>query len=189
MIKKLNLPNKLTLSRMIAAPIFLALMLIDFKDHYLAAAVVFVLASITDFFDGKLARKYNQITVFGKLCDPVGDKMLFLAALLAFLKVGCCSSWVIMIVISREFIITSLRMVAVEQGVVIAAGFWGKLKTACQMVFTSLILILLQFGLPESFAFTVEQVSNVLMWILAALTVISGVKYVLDSRKTVDFSK
>lgn len=189
MLKKLNLPNKLTLSRMIAAPIYLALMLCDFKDHFLFAAIVFALASITDFFDGKLARKYDQITVFGKLCDPVGDKMLFLAAILALLKYGCCSSWVIMIVISREFIVTSLRMVAIEQGVVIAASLWGKLKTACQMIFTILIMVLMQFGLPESVPFTVSQVSNVLMWILAVLTVISGAKYLLDSRKVVDFSK
>lgn len=189
MLKKLNLPNKLTLSRMIAAPIYLALMLLDFKDHFLVAAIVFALASITDFFDGKLARKYDQITVFGKLCDPVGDKMLFLAAILAFMKYDCCSVWVIMIVISREFIITSLRMVAIEQGVVIAAGFWGKLKTACQMIFTVIIMVLMQFGLPSSAPFSVSQVSNVLMWVLALLTVISGVKYLLDSRKLVDFSK
>ena len=169
MLKKMNLPNKLTLSRMIIAPIYLALMLVEFESHFLVAAIVFGIASLTDFFDGRLARKYNQITVFGKLCDPVGDKMLFLAALLAFLKYGLCSSWVIMIVISREFIVTSLRMVAIEQGTVIAAGFWGKLKTVCQMVFTVIIMILMQFGKPSFIPFSVTAMSNTMMWIVAAL--------------------
>ncbi|MCM1363794.1 MAG: CDP-diacylglycerol--glycerol-3-phosphate 3-phosphatidyltransferase [Faecalibacterium sp.] len=189
MLKKMNLPNKLTLSRMVIAPIYLALMLIDFKYHFLVAGIVFGIASLTDFFDGHLARKYNQITVFGKLCDPVGDKMLFLAALLAFLKYGMCSSWVIMIVISREFIITSLRMVAIEQNVVIAAGFWGKLKTACQMVFTVLIMIMMQFGLPSWCAVSVSVISNILMWLVAVLTVVSGAKYLYDSKRLINFSK
>lgn len=189
MLKKMNLPNKLTLSRMIIAPIYLAVMLLEFKHHFLVAAIIFGIASLTDFFDGRLARKYNQITVFGKLCDPVGDKMLFLAALLAFLKYGLCSSWVIMIVISREFIVTSLRMVAIEQGVVIAAGFWGKLKTVCQMVFTVVIMIFMQFGMPEFIPFSVSAVSNVLMWIVAALTVASGAVYLYNSKKLIDFSK
>lgn len=189
MIEKLNLPNKLTLSRMIIAPIYLALMIVQFDYHFLVAGIVFGLASLTDFFDGRIARKYNQVTVFGKLCDPVGDKMLFLAALLAFLKHGLCSSWVIMIVISREFIITSLRMVAIEQNVVIAAGFWGKLKTACQMVFTVLIMIFMQFGIPSWSPLSVFEISNTLMWIVAVLTVISGAKYLYESRKLIDFSK
>lgn len=186
----MNLPNKLTLSRMIIAPIYLALMLVDFNHHFLYAAIVFGIASITDFFDGMLARKYNQITVFGKLCDPVGDKMLFLAALLAFLKFGMCSSWVIMIVISREFVVTSLRMVAVEQGQVIAASMWGKVKTACQMIFTVIVMIFAEFDqILSSTPFTVEEVSNFLMWIIAVLTVISGIKYCIDANKTLDISK
>lgn len=189
MLKKMNLPNKLTLSRMIIAPIYLAIMLADFEHHFLVAAIVFAIASLTDFFDGMLARKYDQITVFGKLCDPVGDKMLFLAATLAFLKYDLCSIWVIMIVISREFVVTSLRMVAVEQNVVIAAGILGKIKTACQMVFTVLIMLMLQFGLPQSFDISVSLVSNILMWIIAVLTVVSGAKYLIDSRKLIDFSK
>lgn len=189
MLKKMNLPNKLTLLRMIIAPIYLALMLASFEHHFLVSAIVFGIASLTDFFDGKLARKYNQITVFGKLCDPVGDKMLFLAALLAFLKTGLCSSWVIMIVISREFIVTSLRMVAIEQNVVIAAGIWGKVKTACQMVFTVFVMIILEFGLPSWCKFTVVEISNVLMWFLAVLTFISGAIYLVESKRKIDFTK
>lgn len=189
MLKKLNLPNKLTLSRMIIAPIYLALMLAEFENHFLISAIVFGIASLTDFFDGKLARKYDQITVFGKLCDPVGDKMLFLAALLAFLKYDMCSVWVIMIVISREFIITSLRMVAVDQNVVIAAGILGKIKTACQMIFTVLIMLIMQYDFLSSFALSAKQVSNILMWIIAVLTVVSGAKYIFDSTKLIDFKK
>lgn len=189
MLKKMNLPNKLTLSRMIIAPIYLAMMLFEFENHFLWSAIVFGIASLTDFFDGKLARKYNQITVFGKLCDPVGDKMLFLAALLAFLKYDMCSAWVIMIVISREFIVTSLRMVAVEQNVVIAAGILGKIKTACQMVFTVLIMLMMQFSLPSWCEISEKTLANTFMWIVAVLTVISGAKYLIDSRKLIDFNK
>lgn len=189
MLKKMNLPNKLTLSRMIIAPVYLALMLARFNYHFLIAAIVFAIASLTDFFDGMLARKYDQITVFGKLCDPIGDKMLFLAALLAFLKYDLCSIWVIMIVISREFVITALRMVGVEQNVVIAAGIPGKIKTACQMVFTVVIMLALQFGMPDFVNISVELLSNILMWIIAVLTVISGAKYLIESRKLIDFSK
>lgn len=172
---------------MIIAPIYLALMLIDFKYHFLVAAVLFGIASLTDFFDGMLARKYNQITVFGKLCDPIGDKMLTFAALLAFLQHGYCSIWVIMIVLSREFVVTSLRMVALTQNIVIAAGILGKIKTACQMVFTVIVMILMQFGLPESFPVSVATVSNILMWIVAILTVASGIKYLVDGFKMIDF--
>ncbi len=189
MLKNLNLPNKLTLSRIIIAPIYLAIMLASFNHHYLVAGIVFGIASLTDFFDGMLARKYNQITVFGKLCDPVGDKMLFLAALIALVKIEMCSSWIIMIVISRDFIVTSLRMVAIDQNVVIAAGIWGKVKTACQMIFTVFIMIMLEFGVPSRCGFSVKQISNVLMWILAFLTVASGIKYLIDSKKVIDFSK
>lgn len=173
---------------MIIAPIYLAIMLASFRHHYLIAAVVFGIASLTDFFDGMLARKYNQITVFGKLCDPVGDKMLFLAALIALVKIGMCSSWVIMIVISRDFIVTSLRMVAINQNVVIAAGIWGKIKTACQMIFTVLVMLMLEFGVPSGLGFSIGQISNVLMWFLAFLTVASGIKYLIDSNKLIDFS-
>lgn len=189
MLRKLNLPNKLTLSRMIIAPVYLALMLLEFPHHFLVAAIVFGIASLTDFFDGMLARKYNQITVFGKLCDPIGDKMLTVAALLAFLQHGYCSIWVLMIVLSREFVVTSLRMVALTQNIVIAAGILGKIKTACQMVFTVVVMLLLQFGLPEDFPLSVATISNVLMWVVALLTVASGIKYLVDGFKLIDFDR
>lgn len=186
----MNLPNKLTVLRIILTPFYLAAMLIEFEYHYLVAAAVFIVASITDFFDGKIARKNNLITTFGKLCDPVADKMLTTAALLAFMELGLCNIWIVMIILTREFLITSFRLVASSQGIVIAAGIWGKLKTASQMIFSIIIMISLYFveylGLNfEKFAL----LSNILLWITAALTVISGVKYMVDGKKVIDFSK
>lgn len=188
MIEKLNLPNKLTVLRMIVAPVFLALMLADFKNHFFWGTVVFSIGAISDFLDGKIARKYNQISVFGKLCDPVGDKMLFLAALLVFVKYDLCSVWIVLIIMSREFLITSLRMIAVSQNVVIAAGIWGKVKTAAQMVATIITMLMMQFVADEYFYVT-KGVATVLLWILTALTVISGAKYLYDSIKVIDFKK
>lgn len=188
MIEKLNLPNKLTVLRMIVAPIYLALMLIEFKNHFFIGTIVFAIGAISDFLDGKLARKYNQISVFGKLCDPVGDKMLFLAALLVFMKYDLCSPWIVFIIMSREFLITSLRMIAVQQDVVIAAGIWGKVKTASQMVATIITMLLMQF-VPENYFYVTRTVSSVLLWILTALTVFSGAKYLYDSLKVIDFKK
>lgn len=186
----MNLPNKLTLARMILAPIYFALILAEFNHHFIIAAAVFGVAALTDFLDGMLARKNNQITVFGKLLDPIGDKMLCLAALLGFLKFGMCSSWVVMIVFSREFVITSIRMIAVEQGQVIAANIWGKVKTASQMIFTIIIMILAEFSqIFDGSSVSVELISNILMWIIAFLTAVSGIKYCIDASKSLDISK
>lgn len=183
----MNLPNKLTVLRMILTPVYLAAMLIDFEYHYFVAAFIFIVASITDFLDGKIARKNNLITTFGKLCDPVADKMLTTAALLAFMQLGLCSIWIVMIVLTREFLVTSFRLVASAQGIVIPAGIWGKLKTVSQMVFSIAIMLAIPFvgdAHFETFAF----VSNILLWITAVLTVISGIKYIIDGKKVIDFS-
>ena len=186
----MNLPNKLTVARIILTPFYLAAMVLNFKYHYLVAAIVFIVASITDFLDGKIARKNNLITTFGKLCDPVADKMLTTAALLAFMQLGICNIWIVMIILTREFLVTSFRLVASAQGVVIAAGIWGKLKTASQMVFS--IVIMLGIHLVDVFGWDFEKfalASNVMLWITAVLTVISGVKYLVDGKKVIDFSK
>lgn len=184
MFSNLNLPNKLTLSRMFLAPVYLLFMLWEFDYHFLVAAAIFGAASLTDFFDGRLARKYNQITVFGKLCDPIGDKMLTAAALLAFMKFGYCSIWVVMIVLSREFVIASLRMILLSQDIVLPAGILGKIKTASQMVFTVIVMFLMHFQ-PENGVLA----SNIMMWITAVLTAVSGIKYLADSAKQIDFTK
>lgn len=186
----MNLPNKLTVARIILTPFFLAAMVIDFKFHYLVATAIFIAASITDFLDGKIARKNNIVTTFGKLCDPVADKMLTTAALLAFMQLGLCNIWIVMIVLTREFLVTSFRLVASAQGVVIAAGIWGKLKTASQMVFSIAIMLAIHFVIEFNLDFDrFALISNILLWITAALAVISGVKYIVDGKKVIDISK
>ncbi len=186
----MNLPNKLTVLRMILTPFYLAAMLVEFKYHYLVALVIFAVASITDFLDGNIARKNNLVTTFGKLCDPVADKMLTTAALLAFMQLGLCNIWVVMIILTREFLVTSFRLVASAQGVVIPAGILGKIKTVSQMVFS--IVIMLGLFVSEFVAFdsdTFSLVSNILLWITAVLTVVSGIKYIVDGKKVIDFSE
>lgn len=125
----MNLPNKLTVLRIILTPFYLAAMLIEFDYHFLVATIIFIAASVTDYLDGKIARKNNLVTTFGKLCDPVADKMLTTAALLAFMHFDLCNIWIVMVVLTREFLVTSFRLVASAQGIVIPAGLLGKLKT------------------------------------------------------------
>ena len=193
-MQKLNLPNKLTLIRMFLAPIYLALMLIEFPCHYIVALAVFAVASLTDMLDGKIARKNNLITVFGKLLDPLADKMLTTAALLAFMREGWCSIWIVMIVLTREFAVAGVRLIATAQGIVIPANYWGKAKTVSQMVFTIVIMLLAELVATfDIFAnagwFTLARVSNIMLWITAVLTVVSGITYFVDSKKLIDFSK
>lgn len=195
---KLNLPNILTISRIIITPIFLAVILMKTLPHrFLIACLIFSIASITDAIDGRLARKNNQITNFGKFLDPIADKVLTTAALLAFMTMGLCNIWIVMLVLTREFAIASIRMIAAAGGVVIPANIWGKIKTVSQMTFTILIMLLgeiyyiladfnaeLLAKLPE-----LSLISNGLLWITAILTVISGVIYIKDSIKIIDFKK
>ena len=193
-MQKLNLPNKLTLIRMFLAPIYLALMLIEFPYHYIVALAVFAVASLTDMLDGKIARKNNLITVFGKLLDPLADKMLTTAALLACMREGWCSIWIVMIVLTREFAVAGVRLIATAQGIVIPANYWGKAKTVSQMVFTIVIMLLAELDATfDIFAnagwFTLARVSNIMLWITAVLTVVSGITYFVDSKKLIDFSK
>lgn len=193
-MQKLNLPNKLTLIRMFLAPIYLALMLIEFPYHYIVALAVFSVASLTDMLDGKIARKNNLITVFGKLLDPLADKMLTTAALLAFMREGWCSIWIVMIVLTREFAVAGVRLIATAQGIVIPANYWGKAKTVSQMVFTIVIMLFAELDATfDIFAnagwFTLARVSNIMLWITAVLTVVSGITYFVDSKKLIDFSK
>jgi len=190
----LNTPNKLTVSRMLITPVYLAVMMIDIPHRFLISAVIFSIAAVTDAIDGKLARKKNEITVFGKLLDPVADKMLTTAALLAFLKLGWCNVWIVMIILTREFAVTSIRLIASSQGIVIPANIWGKLKTAAQMTFTIVIMLLAEAdGLFHIFRekglWTQSSVSNILLWITAVLAAVSGAIYIMKSRKLIDFSK
>lgn len=169
----MNLPNKLTVLRVIMIPVFLVFLLIDCAgdaSKYIAAAV-FVLASLTDMLDGRIARKYNLVTNFGKFMDPLADKLLVCSALIAFVELGYLPAWIVIIIISREFIISGFRLIAADKGVVIAANYWGKFKTTFQMIMT--ILLILQLDYP--YADTVEWI---FVYIALALTVISLVDYI-----------
>lgn len=190
----MNTPNKLTVFRMLITPVFLAVILLDIPHRFLLAAFVFSIAAITDAIDGKLARKHNEVTVFGKLLDPVADKMLTTAALLAFMQLGWCNVWIVMIILTREFAITSIRLIASSQGVVIPANIWGKLKTVSQMTFTIVIMLLGEIDktfhvFEKTTVFNLPVISNILLWITAVLTAVSGVIYIAQSRKLIDFSK
>lgn len=194
----MNMPNRLTIARIIITPIFLALLLLENLPHrFLIAALVYSLAAITDAIDGKLARKNNQITNFGKLLDPIADKVLTTSALLAFLQMGLCNIWIVMIVLTREFAVSSIRMIAAAGGVVIPANKWGKLKTVSQMTFTILIMLLGELfqycnlvpGVTVPYWLTLANISNTLLWVTAILTVISGVIYIKDSKNVIDYSK
>ena len=193
----MNTPNKLTIGRIIATPFFMAALMIDFSFHYTAALILFIAASLTDMIDGKMARKYNMITDFGKFLDPLADKMLTTAAFLGFIKmgIGWQVTWIAFIVLFREFLISSLRLVVVSSGgKVIAANMWGKCKTVSQMA--GIIFALFCYALIGDFnigntAFVTgcNIIISILFWVSAVLCIISGVIYLLDSREFVDPTK
>lgn len=192
---KLNLPNKLTVARIIATPIFMFLLTANFKGHYIAALILFIAASLTDMFDGKYARKHNMVTDFGKFLDPLADKMLTTAAFIGFAvkDIGFGIGWILFIVLFREFLISSLRLVAVSSGgKVIAANIWGKLKTVSQMV--TIIYVMTAEIAIEIFNLSIltcalHIVGDVLLWISAILAVISGVIYLLDNKGVINPEK
>ena len=185
----MNLPNKLTLTRVIMTPLFMAAMLIDFKFHYIVALALFALASFTDYLDGMLARKHHIVTNFGKFLDPLADKMLTTSAFITFLAMdyGKGIAWVLFIILFREFMVSSLRLVVVssDKGVVIAANIFGKIKTVTQMV-TVIYGIAVKVFCEEitvlsSASMALEAVFTVLIWLSALFTVISGAIYMKDS--------
>ncbi len=194
----MNLPNKLTVLRVLLVPVFLVFIYLDAMPyHYLAAAIVFIAASITDWMDGKIARSRNLITTFGKFLDPLADKILVIAALAVFVDnpVIDMSAVPLVIIITREFVVSGMRLLAMEDGVVIAAGIWGKLKTAFTMVTIVVILIYLvvfcDFGLNigETQCFIRIWVLEVLIWISTVLTLISGAVYLKNGWKYVAKTK
>jgi CDP-diacylglycerol--glycerol-3-phosphate 3-phosphatidyltransferase len=198
----MNLPNKLTVSRAIATPVFIAVMLIKWIPfNYTIALIIFVLASLTDMLDGKIARSYNLVTNFGKFLDPVADKMLTTAALLGFMIILPTESYRIQLAVMtfitlfREFTVSSVRILAVMsvKKKVIAANMWGKLKTVAQMA--SIISGLLAYSVKEiipgcSLIFDVLMiVFLVIGWLSVVFTVISGIIYLCANREVIDFSK
>lgn len=187
----LNLPNKLTIIRILLTPVFLFLFFAEFIPHnYLYALIVFAVAAITDFADGKIARIRNLITNFGKIADPIADKILTTTTLLCFMQKNLCSIWVILIILTREFSVSAIRISAASQGAVIPANIYGKIKTVMQMVFSIFILSLI--AIQSGFSFSIpyfETISAIMMWILAVVTLASGVIYIKDSAKMIDYSK
>ena len=177
----MNLPNKLTVMRVILIPFFVAVLLYDNGSSQamrIAANVIFIVASLTDLFDGKIARKYNLVTNFGKFMDPLADKMLVSAALIC-LSESKIPVWIVIIIISRELFISGFRTLAADKGVVLAAGWWGKFKTTFQMI----MIIVLIIDLPYTF---MGVIGTALIYISLALTIISMVDYVY---KNVDVLK
>lgn len=186
----MNLANKLTMLRVILVPFFAFFMLTGglIPYNYLWAAIIFTLASITDTADGKIARKYNMVTNFGKFLDPLADKLLVVTALICFVELGWASAWVTAIIVAREFVVSGIRLIAAgsEKKTVIAASIWGKLKTASTMVAICVIIImhiLVSFGVISAETFPVQLISDILMYISCILTAISGIKYFWDYRE------
>ena len=195
----MNTPNKLTVARIIATPVFMATMLMDFPYHYTISLVLFAVASLTDMIDGKMARKYNLVTSFGKFLDPLADKMLTTAAFLGFICMyaGTNFCWqltaITFIVLFREFMVSSVRLVVVSSGgKVIAANIWGKLKTVTQMI--GIIIALFAYALIKDFGLVSIQgisdiIISILFWVSAVLCIISGAIYLLSSKEYIDPSK
>ena len=142
----MNLPNKLTTFRVILIPFFVFFLLAPYFEGYgnYIALVIFIVASLTDFLDGKIARKYNLVTNFGKFMDPLADKLLVCSALICLIALDRIPAWIVIVIISREFIISGFRLIAADNGVVIAASYWGKFKTASQMVTVILLVLNIQ---------------------------------------------
>ena len=177
----MNTANKLTLCRVVMIPIFIVLLYLEFAGHLWVALAVFILASITDFVDGYVARHYNQVTDFGKFMDPLADKMLTTAAIIYMVVDGVCSPVVLAIIMFREFAVAGVRMIAAESGTVIAANMWGKVKTVLQMV--TIIFYYFAMALaPADGVGVISFTTQVLCWAVAAVTALSGCIYLWQNR-------
>jgi CDP-diacylglycerol---glycerol-3-phosphate 3-phosphatidyltransferase len=163
--------------RIFMIPVFMVfLMFSQIPFHMILALAVFVLASVTDLIDGKLARKYNQITNFGKLMDPLADKLLVTSALVCFVSLGLVDVWAVVIIIAREFLVTSIRLIAAGSGKVIAAGIWGKIKTNSQIVACVVVML-------GSFFLFPSVIGDIFVWVAAVFTIVSGVQYAYTYRE------
>ncbi len=179
----MNLPNKLTIFRVIMIPFFVVCMLIPaIPYNNIIACVIFCVASFTDFLDGYLARRDGLVTNFGKFMDPLADKLLVGAALICLIETGQLPAWVVVIIISREFIISGFRLIASDNGVVIAASYWGKFKTVSQMLMV--IVLILNIQLP-----VFQIIGTVLMWVSVVLTIVSLVDYIIKNKDVLKDTK
>ncbi|MBQ8230946.1 MAG: CDP-diacylglycerol--glycerol-3-phosphate 3-phosphatidyltransferase [Lachnospiraceae bacterium] len=190
----MNLPNKLTIFRVILIVPFVLLMLgglhewgwftaifggiMEYVDYI--ALAIFIIASLTDLIDGKIARKYNLVTNFGKFMDPLADKLLVSAAMICLVEMGRIPAWVVIVIISREFIISGFRLIASDNGVVIAANYWGKFKTTFQMIMICLMIA----NIPQ-----IQILTDIIMWVSLALTIISLVDYIWKNKAVMKETK
>ena len=177
-----TLPNKLTVLRMILVPFFVAALLIQNGEIFalrMTALVLFLIASLTDLLDGKIARKYNLVTNFGKFMDPLADKLLVCSALICLVQLGQLPAWIVIIIISREFIISGFRLVAADQGIVIAASMWGKSKTVSQMI--SIVLLIINIKTPPLGILTTISIP-----VMTILTVVSLLDYLMKNKQVLE---
>ena len=174
----MNTANKLTMLRVLLIPVFLVVLYLQFPYHMYWALAAFILASVTDFVDGYIARHRNMVTDFGKFMDPLADKLLVLSALLWFVEMGRIPAWALLLVVAREFAVTGLRLIAVERGRVIAAAWSGKIKTASTMVCICAMLV-----------FTHQTLDLVCGILILATTIYSGLEYFVKNRDVIDWSK
>ena len=183
-MSKLNLPNKLTLFRVILIIPFVIFLLggnagwfgADIRVPNIAALCIFIIASLTDLFDGKIARKYHLVTNFGKFMDPLADKLLVCSAMIALIELGKIPAWVVIIIIGREFVISGFRLIASDNGVVIAASYWGKFKTTFQMIMICLMIV------ENRTIEWMRLVTDGIMWIALILTVVSLIDYLAKNK-------
>lgn len=174
---EMNLPNKLTIMRVVLIPVFLVVLFLmqEPYNRYIATAI-FVVASITDFLDGHIARKYNMVSNFGKFMDPLADKLLVMAALVSMVAMEDLPAWVVIVILAREFAITGFRTLAMEANIVMAASWWGKIKTTTQMIMIILVLLQLPFA-------CMPMVETVLVGLAVLFTVVSGVDYIVKNKQ------
>ncbi|MCI8897103.1 MAG: CDP-diacylglycerol--glycerol-3-phosphate 3-phosphatidyltransferase [Lachnospiraceae bacterium] len=177
----MNLPNKLTMFRVILIPFFVVFLLVDITpvDKWIALAV-FIIASLTDMLDGKIARKYNLVTNFGKFMDPLADKLLVCSALVCLVAVDRIPAWMVIVIIAREFIISGFRLVASDNGVVIAASYWGKFKTTFQIIMICLMIADLA---------ALQLLTAIVTWVAVILTVVSLVDYLVKNKEVMKDTK
>ena len=194
----MNLPNKLTIGRILVIPLIIIISLIPFFRTVfifetvtledLIVLIIFALASLTDMLDGKIARKYNLVTNFGKFMDPLADKMLVISALICLVGMGRIWTWIVILIVAREFIISGFRLIAVEKGKVIAASMWGKFKTTFQMIMVIMMIIDVDYAWSNIDVF--GQIYSILTWIVTivavALTIISLYDYLVKNWSVMD---
>ena len=174
----MNLPNKLTVLRVILVPFFVVFLLLSKTAESMKwiALVLFIVASLTDFLDGYLARSRNLVTTFGKFMDPLADKVLTISGMICLIELGRIPSWIVVIIVAREFIISGFRLIATEHGIVIAANYWGKWKTTFQMI----MIILMIVNIPA-----LKMVTAIVMWVALILTIVSLATYIMQNMEVV----